>query len=109
MEIRKKKYQNKNEFRKDDVANQHIRFKTYVGYNLKKWKLDPKFSAEIYHKIGDEISNKFDKYRFTLGTEYKFKKLGKLNIFFRIEKELNELFPETTNIIGLKYIYTIKN
>ncbi len=103
------RYQNKNELGKDDVTNQHIRFKTYVGYNFKNWKLDPKFSAELYHKIGDEISNKFDKYRFTLGTEYKFKKLGKLNIFFRVEKELNELFPETTNIIGLKYIYTIKN
>ena len=53
--------------------------------------------------------NGFDKYRLTLGTEYKFKKMGTLGLFYRFEKELNESIPETTKIIGIKYSYTIKN
>ncbi|GAA3650572.1 DUF2490 domain-containing protein [Flavivirga jejuensis] len=107
------RYQNKNELgvsnSEGDYANQHIRFKTAVGYNIKKWKLDPKFSAELFHHFEEGEDSEFDKYRLTLGTSYEFKKNGKIDVFYRIEKELNETTPETTNIIGLKYTYTFKN
>lgn len=103
------RYQNKNELSVDDNANQNIRFKTGLEYNIKKWKLDPKFSAEIFNHFEKGDENGFSKYRLTLGTDYKFKNFGKIALFYRIEKELNETIPKTTNIIGLKYTYTIKN
>ena len=107
------RYQNKNELglstSEGDFANQHIRFKTSFDYNFKNWKLDPIFSAEIFNHFEEGEENGFDKYRLTLGTEYKFKNVGTLGLFYRIEKELNETIPETTNIIGLKYSYTFKN
>ena len=107
------RYQNKNELgvsnSEGDYANQHIRFKTAIGYNFKNWKLDPKFSAEIFNHFEEGKQNGYDKYRLTLGTEYKLKNAGKINLFYRIEKELNESIPKTTNIIGLKYTYTINN
>ncbi|MGB5419020.1 DUF2490 domain-containing protein [Algibacter sp.] len=103
------RYQNKNELSVDDYANQQLRFKTGIEYNIKKWKLDPKFSAEIFNQIGQENDNGFKKYRLTLGTDYKIKNFGTIGLFYRLEKELNETIPETTNIIGLKYTYTIKN
>ena len=107
------RYQNKNELgvsnSEGDYANQHIRFKTAIGYNFKNWKLDPKFSAEIFNHFEEGKKNGYDKYRLTIGTEYKLKNLGEIKIFYSIEKELNERFPKTTNIIGLKYTYTIKN
>jgi len=103
------RYQNKNELGVDDNANKHFRLKTSLGYNFKNWKLDPKLSAEIYHHSETGEEDGFDKYRLTLGTEYKFKKSGTIGLFYRIEKELNETIPETTNIIGLKYSYTFKN
>ena len=90
-------------------TNQNIRFKTGLEYNIKKWKLDPKFSAEIFNHFEEGDENGFSKYRLTLGTDYKFKNFGKIALFYRIEKELNETIPKTTNIIGLKYTYTIKN
>tara|TARA_R110001583_G_scaffold1670_1_gene12982 strand:+ start:1331 stop:2032 length:702 start_codon:yes stop_codon:yes gene_type:complete len=106
------RYQNKNELgvsnSEGDYANQHIRFKTSIGYNIKNWKLDPEFSAEIFNHFETGKENGFDKYRLTLGTEYKIKKIGTLGVYYRIEKELNETIPETTNIIGLKYSYTFK-
>lgn len=103
------RYQNKNELGVDDYDNQHIRFKTAIGYNFKNWKLDPKFSAEIFNHIEKGEENGFDKYRLTLGTQYKFKNMGSIDLFYRIEKELNKTIPKTTNIIGLKYSYTFKN
>lgn len=102
------RYQNKNELGVDDYENQHIRFKTAVEYNFKNWKLDPEISGEIYNHLEKGAENGFDKYRLTFGTEYKLKKMGAIGIFYRIEKELNVSIPETTNIIGLKYSFTIK-
>lgn len=107
------RYQNKNELgvseSEGDYAKQNVRFKTTVDYNIGNWKLDPKFSAELFHRFEEGEDNGFNKYRLTLGTDYEFKKLGKIGLYYRIEKELNETIPETTNIIGLKYTYTLKN
>ncbi|WP_226789131.1 DUF2490 domain-containing protein [Polaribacter porphyrae] len=106
------RYQNKNElgisYEEGDFINQNIRFKISLEYNLKNWRLDPKFSAEIFNRFKESKTNGFNKYRFTLGTDYKFKNFGKLGIFYRFEKELNVDFPDITNILGLKYIYTFK-
>lgn len=104
------RYQNRNELSVDDYANQKLRLKAGIEYNIKNWKLDPEFSAEIFNRIGQEKEdNGFKKYRLTLGTDYKIKNIGTIGLFYRIEKELNETIPKTTNIIGLKYTYTIKN
>ena len=106
------RYQNKNELGvssdEGDVAKQNIRFKSSLEYNFKHWKFDPKFSAEIFNRIQDGSDNGFSKYRLTLGTDYKIKGFGKLGVFYRFEKDLNVDFPDTTNILGLKYMYSFK-
>lgn len=107
------RYQNKNELgvssSDGDYAKQYLRLKAAVAYNFKNWKLDPKFSAEIFNRFENGDVDQYNKYRLTLGTDYKIKNFGKLGIFYRIEKGINVDIPETTNIIGLKYTYTIKN
>ena len=106
------RYQNKNELgvssSDGDYAKQYLRLKAAVEYNFKNWKLDPKFAAEIFNRFENGDVDQYNKYRLTLGTDYKIKNFGKLGIFYRIEKDINEAIPETTNIIGLKYTYTIK-
>ncbi len=107
------RYQNKNELgiskSEGDYANQHVRFKTSIGYNIKGWKLDPEFSAEIFNHFEENETNGFDKYRLSIGTDYDLKKYGKINLYYQFEKELNNSNPSTLNVIGLKYKYTIKN
>lgn len=107
------RYQNKNEMgitvSEGDYAKQNIRFKTGIQYNIKKWPLDPKFSAEVYNRFEEDDENRFSKYRLTLGTVYKIKNFGRIKVFYRIEKELNVDEPETTNILGFNYTYTFKN
>ena len=106
------RYQNKNELgvssSDGDYAKQYLRLKAAVEYNFKNWKLDPKFAAEIFNRFENGDVDQYNKYRLTLGTDYKIKNFGKLGIFYRIEKDINVAIPETTNIIGLKYTYTIK-
>lgn len=107
------RYQNKNELgvssSEGDYANQNIRFKTALGYTIKNWKFDPKIAWEIFNHFEKDDENGFSKYRLTIGTEYKFKQMGVLGLFYGIEKEINEIIPETIEIIGLKYTYTIRN
>jgi hypothetical protein len=92
-----------------DYANNHLRLKINVGYNIKKWKFDPEISAEIFHHFEKGEQNGFNKFRLTVGTQYKTKSWGKIGLFYRIEQELIAPYPKTTHIIGLKYTYTLKN
>jgi hypothetical protein len=107
------RFQSKNELgissEEGDYANKHLRLKVGTGYNISNWKLDPVFSAEIFRHYEKEAINGFDKFRITLGTKYKIKKIGEFKFFYRIEKELNTTYPKTTNILGLNYSYTFKN
>lgn len=107
------RYQNKNElgvsFNEGDEVKQNLRFKTSLEYNFSNWKLDPKFSAEIFNRIQANQDNGFSKYRLTIGTDYKIKNFGELGVFYRYEKELNEDYPDVNNIIGLNYTYSFKS
>lgn len=108
------RYQNKNELgissANGDYAKNTIRFKTALGYNIKKWPLDPSFSAEIFNSSQEENDNNgFSKYRLTFGTDFKIKDIGEIKLYYRAQKELNVDAPETLNIIGFKYTYKIKN
>jgi hypothetical protein len=104
------RYQNKNELgisREDgDIANKHMRLKISSSYNIKKWKLDPEISVEIFNELGKEKN--FDKVRFTASTAYKIKKFGTIGVFYRMERELNKSYPKITHIPGIKYTYTLK-
>lgn len=106
------RYQNKNELgiseSEGDYMNHHFRLKTGVNYNIKNWKFDPKFSAEIFHHQEQKVENGFDKWRVTLGTSYDLKKYGEIDLLYRMEKQLNTPYPKTFNIVGLSYVYTFK-
>lgn len=107
------RFQTKNELgvtrEQGDYPNNHLRLKIGLKYNIKKWKLDPEISTEIFRHYENGEKNEFDALRFTAGTKYKIKGFGKIGVFYRMERELNVSYPKTTNIIGVKYTYTLKN
>lgn len=104
------RYQNKNELDidEDKDAKEVVRFKVGLGYNIKKWKLDPEFSGELFRSLGEGADDEFTKYRLTLGTSFKVHKSARMGVFYRYEKELNESYPQAANIIGVKYTYNLK-
>lgn len=107
------RYQNRNELGisadEGDIARQRLRFKTAISYNIQNWKLDPKFSAELFNGFAENQESEFNKYRFTLETAYKFKQAGRIRVFYRYEDEFNITDPKAAHIIGVGYRYTIKN
>jgi hypothetical protein len=98
------RFQNKSFLDAKSSSNQFLRFKTRVKYNIKNWKLDPIASAELYR----EIDGEFSKFRATLATDYRFKKIGKIKVFFRFIKELNEPNPKSSTVVGLSFIHKLK-
>ncbi|MFK8013497.1 MAG: DUF2490 domain-containing protein [Marinicellaceae bacterium] len=105
------RYQNKNEIglkqSEGDEIDKVWRLKIGAEYNIKKWKLDPKFSTELFSDR-TQPSDKLYKLRLTLGTEYAFNKRNELGLFYRLERALNTTYPKTTFILGLNYTYTLK-
>lgn len=83
-----------------------FRFRFDLGYNIKDWKWDPEISSEIFRFMKEE-SKTWDKFRFTIGTSRKFKDIGKLNLFYRIEKELTGTYPQTTYILGAGFTFKL--
>jgi len=90
-----------------DFAVNGQRLKAGVKYNIRKWKLDPTFSTEIFRESGKYILSSYEKMRFTLGTKYKIKKVGEAGLFYRLEKDLGELYPLTAHIWGLNFTFKL--
>ena len=113
------RYQRKNEFNSTDEAESKFRILLKGKYNIKDWKLDPYVSSEIfigkiYENSFNEHSGKLDlqKMRFTLGTSYQIKNIGKLNMFYRLEHETGVFsniynIPVNTHIIGINYNFSL--
>ena len=91
-----------------DYANQYLRFLIGTEYDIKKWKLDPDLSAEIFHHNQKGEETGFNKARLTIGTTYNMKKAGKLGLFYRYEFGIGGTDRDNIHILRLKYVYTIK-
>jgi hypothetical protein len=100
------RYQNKDELEEtSDEIIKTVRFKVASTYNIRDWKIDPTFSAELFNGI--TVNEGIFKIRYTLGSNYKLKK-GSIGAFVRTENELFGDYPKRTNIMGIKYKFTIK-
>lgn len=91
-----------------DYARRALRLKLEAKYKIKKWKMDPVVSAEVFRENGKYVRANINKFRVTIGTSYDFKKAGEISLFYRIEKELNTLYPLSNNIAGFEYKFTYK-
>lgn len=103
------RYQSKIEFPKSENTKENkLRLKLKLDYNIKKWKLDPYLSNEIFRSTNNALGNSWETYRLSMGTKFKFNKQHSLGAFYGMETELNESNPKTTYLFGLGYKYTLK-
>ncbi|SHH32615.1 Protein of unknown function [Wenyingzhuangia marina] len=102
------RYQNSKELNEDDKLKEIVRFKVDAEYNIKKWKLDPELSGELFRSVGSESNNQLESYRITLGTTFDIHKSAKMKLFYGFDNELNTEFPKAVSILGVKYIYNLK-
>jgi hypothetical protein len=100
-----------NTYRDEDLGNykynpkMYLRSKLEVSYNIKKLPLNPYLSAEMHYQLNNPYGNDIDKWRYTAGIEYDINKKFAVDMFFRLDKEINVKTPVNTSVIGtmLKY------
>ena len=103
------RFQNKDEdfFTSNSENNLYnLRNRLSIDYNIKNFKLDPYFQAELYREIENINNSELSKIRWTLGLEYPLKKFGDIQLFYRIDNELNASYPKDTYIFGLGYKFS---
>lgn len=104
-------YQHRNEVdlseAEGDIPRQYFRWRSGATYKIKDWKYDPQFSAEYFGAMNKTEAGIDNSVRFTIGTERKYKKVGEFGIFYRYETTLGTPIDEITQVLALKYTYTI--
>ena len=86
--------------------NVNLRNRLSAEYDIRKFKPDPFFDVELFRRIYDLESGRFNKIRWTLGVQFPLYKNSAVKLFYRLDHELNEMYPKDTYIIGLGYSYS---
>lgn len=75
-----------------------LRSRLSVSYDIKKSKFEPYAEVEVYNQLDDAM--KFDKIRYTVGTDYKVTKDAKLTLFYRYQ-DYNDVDDISGHILGV--------
>jgi hypothetical protein len=120
------RYQNKNELgfseEEGDIAKEQLRFMTAIGYKLDPFGIVFKLKAELFTTlskkemedangadfIADADIKKVNRNRFTIMASRKFKTIGRLAVFYRIQEDINTVEDNRSkSILGFKYTYSL--
>jgi hypothetical protein len=85
-----------------------LRNRFAIGYNIKKWKLDPTFKAELFYQINPGDFQGFNSYRLSLETGYKNSKLHKIKLRFLYEQTISAPCVQRDFILVLNYQLSTK-
>jgi hypothetical protein len=85
------------------------RIKTNISYNIKNWKLDPKFGLEFFLRSNKHPTDQYNKYRISIGTKKKINKNQYITFKYMFEKQYKQWNPEVMHLIGIKFNYSIKH
>lgn len=106
------RFQNKNELglseSEGDVPTEYTRYRMGLGYKLKPLKLDLKLFGEVFNEAKSPNENKgFNRHRYTLKVNRKFKNIGTFGIFYALQDDYSTPIKKSKSIIGFKYTYRI--
>ncbi len=101
------RFQNKDEdFFTSSESLYNLRNKFSVDYNIKNFKIDPYVDVELFRQIDDFNTNELSKLRWTLGLEYSLKDFGDMQVFYRMDNDLNQTYNKDTYILGVGYKFS---
>lgn len=86
----------------------YLRHKLGVDYDIRKCKITPYFSAELFHKFRDSKANELRKLRYSAGASYKLNKYHRFMLLLRYQNEINVNEPDKNFILNLRYKYYIR-
>lgn len=88
------------------VPEYYLRNKLSLKWDINK-PYTPYISFELFSPLNYPRINVFNAMRATAGIEYAFSKHHKIDIYYMIQKAVNESQPETDFILGLGYFYKL--
>lgn len=80
-----------------------LRHKLSVEYDIRKCKITPNFSTELFHKFRDSKADELRKLRYTAGASYKLNKSHRFDLLLRYQNEMNVKEPDKDFILILRY------
>ena len=106
------RYQNKNQLGlsedEGDAAIEYSRFRAGLETRIKPLKLNLKLFAELFNEHdGVDENNGFNRQRFTLKLNRKFKDIGTFGIFYAMQDDTSRALKNSKSIVGFKYTYKI--
>ncbi|MGH1335232.1 MAG: DUF2490 domain-containing protein [Aureispira sp.] len=87
---------------------QTLRNRISLGYNFKKWKLDPEITAGIFFPLEQADNQGFSRLRLGLGTKYKINKHHLLKFRLIYQQSLGITTTERDFILAIIYQYNTK-
>lgn len=104
-------YENLNDRVNSDAAL--LREKITAEYKIKKYKLKPFMSAELFfedykdNRKQHPLSFELNAYRLEIGTKYKIAPKHEIEVSYGYEHNLNQILDRQKYMLGISYIYSI--
>lgn len=97
-------------FRSGDwyLPENYVRAEGGVSRELKNKKTEPYTNLEWWYRIQSGDQSFIDRYRFTIGIKHKLNKNNRLDLFFRVQQELQVKDPLTAWIFGVGYQFKVR-
>jgi hypothetical protein len=90
------------------VAEKYIRLQAGISRQLKNKKTEPYTDIEFWYRIPDGEQVFADQYRLTIGIKQKLDKTNRLDLYYRLQQEMQVKDPLTAHIIGIGYRFIIR-
>ena len=90
------------------IPENYVRILSEVSRELKNKKTELYANIEFWHRIQTGDQDFIDQYRFTAGIKHKLNKRHRLDLFYKIQQELQVKNPLTSHIFGVGYRYNIR-
>lgn len=86
----------------------YVRLMAEISRNLKKKKTETYINIEFLYRTPAGKQAFVDQYRFTAGIKHKLNKRNRVDIFYRLQQEIQVNDPLTGHILGVGYRYFIR-
>lgn len=102
-----RKYSNINTEENGTIPATYLRHRWTVKYNIRKTRFQPYASFELFQDMDYPERYYQKKHRFTLACTYKSKNKNETTVFFTLQREMNQINPLQSGILGVKYNFSL--
>jgi len=90
------------------IAENYVRAQAGISRQLRNKKTEPYTDIEFWYRIPAGAQAFVDQYRYTIGIRQKLNKSNRLELYYRIQQEMQVKDPLTAHIIGIGYRFIIR-